>query len=194
MPVLPTGTVTFHFTDVQESTSLWQNHPHTMKRVLSRHDKILRTAIEANGGWVFKTASDAFCAAFDTAMDGLKAAVSAQLAIRTESWDLPDPLQVRMALHTSEAEERDRDYYGPALNRIARLESIGHGGQTLISLVTAEFVRDMLPEDISLRDLGDYRLKDLTRPETVFQLIHPGGSPFGVSSLSFTSRYDDFQG
>jgi len=145
-----------------------------MKRVLSRHDKILRTAIEANGGWVFKTASDAFCAAFDTAMDGLKAAVSAQLAIRTESWDLPDPLQVRMALHTGEAEERDRDYYGPALNRIARLESIGHGGQTLISLVTAEFVRDMLPEDISLRDLGDYRLKDLTRPETVFQLIHPG--------------------
>ncbi|GAH62701.1 unnamed protein product, partial [marine sediment metagenome] len=145
MPDLPTGTVTFLFTDIQGSTKLWQNYPHKMNKVLPRHDEILRSAIESNNGWVFKTGGDAFYAAFYTAMDGLKASLTAQLLIKCEKWDLPSSLFVRMALHTGEAEERDQDYYGPALNRVARLESICHGGQTLISLVTAELVRDMLP-------------------------------------------------
>ncbi len=170
---LPTGTVTFLFTDIQGSTRLWQSYPHKMKEALACHDTILREAIEANNGRVFKTVGDSFCAVFDTAMDGLKAALSAQLSINSKKWDLPGPLMVRMALHTGEAEERDQDYYGPALNRVSRLQSIGHGGQTLVSMVTAELIRDMLPEDVSLKDLGDCSLKDLTRPETIFQLVHP---------------------
>ncbi|MBA7646699.1 Photosystem I assembly protein Ycf3 [subsurface metagenome] len=173
MPDLPTGTVTFLFTDIQGSTRLWQSYPHKMKEALACHDTILREAIEANNGRVFKTVGDAFCAVFDTAMNGLKAALSAQLSINSKKWDLPGPLMVRMALHAGEAEERDQDYYGPALNRVSRLQSIGHGGQTLVSMVTAELIRDMLPEDVSLKDLGDCSLKDLTRPETIFQLVHP---------------------
>ncbi len=173
MPVLPTGIVTFLFTDIQGSTNLWQTAPHRMKRALRRHDAILHKAIKTNNGWVFKTVGDAFCAAFGKAMDGLKAAVAAQLAINKEEWDLPRPVRVRMALHTGEADERNQDYYGPALNRVARIESIGHGGQALLSLVTAELVRDTLPEDVRLKDLGQHRLKDLSRPENVFQLAHP---------------------
>lgn len=170
---LPTGTVTFLFTDIQGSTKLWQSNPAKMRKALVRHDEILHSVIEANRGWVFKTVGDAFCAAFDTAMEGLSAALDAQLAIRAEEWDLPQPMQVRMALHTGEAEERNRDYYGPALNRVARIESIGYGGQTLLSLVTAELVRDTLPEEVTLKDMGERRLKDLTRPEAVYQLLHP---------------------
>lgn len=144
-----------------------------MKKALVRHDEILKKAIEENGGFVFKTVGDAFCAAFDTAMEGLKAALAAQLAVNASTWETPVPIRVRMALHTGEAIERDRDYYGPALNRVARLDAIGHGGQTLISLVSAELVRDMLPENVELKDLGARRLKDLTRAESVFQLRHP---------------------
>lgn len=152
---------------------LWQNFPHKMQKDLRRHDHILRRAIENNEGRVFKTVGDAFCAAFDTALNGLKAAVAAQLALIEEEWAMPQPLLVRMALHTGEAEEREQDYYGPALNRTARMESIGHGGQTLISLVTSELLRDFLPDQVTLKDLGRHRLKDLTRPESVFQLCHP---------------------
>lgn len=171
--ILPTGTVTFLFTDIQGSTKLWQSDPEKMRIALVRHDEILHSVIEANRGWVFKTVGDAFCAAFDTALEGLCAALDAQLAIQAETWDLPRTMLVRMALHTGEAEERNRDYYGPALNRVARLESIGYGGQTLLSLVTAELVRDTLPEEVTLKDMGERRLKDLTRPEAVYQLLHP---------------------
>ena len=104
MPDLPAGTVTFLFTDIQGSTNLWQTCPHKMKVALRRHDAILHKAIASNGGWVFKTVGDAFCAAFHTAMDGLNAALAGQLAINAETWDLPRPVRVRMSLHTGEAE------------------------------------------------------------------------------------------
>ena len=173
VPPFPTGTITFLFTDIQGSTKLWQSHPEKMRVALARHDAILREAIEKNNGWVFKTVGDAFCASFETALEGLGAAIDAQLALKAETWDLPRPILVRAALHTGEAEERDNDYFGQALNRAARLLSIGHGGQVLLSLVTCELVRDTLPDGVSIREMGEQRLKDLTRPESVYQIVHP---------------------
>jgi len=171
---MPTGTVTFLFTDIEGSTRLWEEQTATMKGDLARHDEILRRCIEVNGGRVFKTVGDAFCGAFSTALDGLRATLDAQLALFGEKWNVRGGIRVRMALHTGTAEERDGDYFGPTLNRVARLLSVGHGGQTLVSLVTAELVRDILPEKTRLEDLGAHRLKDLLRPETVFQVQYPG--------------------
>ena len=169
----PTGTVTFLFTDIEGSTRIWEDHPDAMRPALARHDDLLRQSIEDNGGFVFKTVGDAFCAAFATAPDALRAALSAQQAVVAEAWDLPAPLLVRMALHTGAAEERGGDYFGQPLNRVERLMSAGHGMQTLLSGATQELVRDHLPDGASLRDLGARRLKDLGRSEQVFQLLHP---------------------
>ena len=168
------GNITFLFTDVQGSTSLWEREPKAMSEALSRHDEILRKAIEANNGHVFKTVGDAFHATFSAAPDALEAALEAQRALLGEVWDLPTPLRVRMALHTGPAEERDGDYFGPSLNRVARLLSAGHGGQILLSLATRESVQEGLPAESGLRDLGERRLKDLSSPERVFQITAPG--------------------
>ena len=169
-----TGTITFLFTDVEGSTSLWERNPKAMSEALSRHDEILRTAIEAHNGHVFKTVGDAFYAAFSTALEALSAALDAQRALHHAEWEETGPLRVRMALHTGATEERDGDYFGPSLNRVARLLSAGHGGQVLMSLTTEELVRDELPEETALRDLGERRLKDLFRPEHVFQITTSG--------------------
>jgi predicted ATPase/class 3 adenylate cyclase len=169
-----TGKITFLFTDVEGSTSLWERTPKAMSEALSRHDEILRTVIEAHNGHVFKTVGDAFHATFSAAPDALEAALEAQRALLHETWDLTGPMRVRMALHTGAAEERDGDYFGPSLNRVARLLSAGHGGQILLSLATWELVRDRLPDESGLRDLGERRLKDLSRPEHVFQIIASG--------------------
>lgn len=171
MPVIPTGTVTFFFTDIEGSTTLWERYPDAMKAALARHDALLRRAIEGQGGYVFKTVGDAFCAAFATAPEALTAALTAQRLLYAEAWGETGPLRVRMALHTGNAEERDGDYFGPALNRVARLLAIGHGGQILLSLATEELVRDGRPCGTALHDLGECRLKDLIRPEHVFQLV-----------------------
>src|SRR5215216_2127711 len=174
MAVPHTGKITFLFTDVEGSTSLWERKPKAMSEALSRHDEILRTVIEAHSGHVFKTVGDAFHATFSAAPDALEAALEAQRVLLHETWDLTGPLRVRMALHTGVAEERDEDYFGPTLNRVARLLSAGHGGQVLLSLATTELVRDGLPDDSGLRDLGERRLKDLSSPERVFQITAPG--------------------
>ena len=171
---VPTGTITFLFTDIEGSTRLWEQRTAEMKVALARHDQILRGAVESNGGHVFKTVGDAFCAAFVTAPDGLRAALDAQQALSSEPWKVPGGIKVRMGLHTGTAEERDDDYFGPTLNRTARLFSTGAGGQILVSLVTAELLRDALPQDVGLRDLGAHRLKDLMRPESIFQVLAPG--------------------
>jgi predicted ATPase/class 3 adenylate cyclase len=170
----PTGTVTFLFTDIEGSTKLWERSPQAMQRALARHDEILRDAIEEQEGYVFKTVGDAFCAAFPTAPDALEAALSAQRTLFADEWPQTGPLRVRMALHTGAAEEHDGDYFGPPVNRVARLLSAGHGGQVLLSLPTHEMVRDQLPAAAALVDLGDRRLKDLFRPERVFELTAPG--------------------
>jgi predicted ATPase/class 3 adenylate cyclase len=175
---LPSGTITFLFTDIQDSTQLWEQHRVAMGRALARHDAILRRAIAAYGGRVFKTVGDAVCAAFARAPDALAAALACQRELISEPWSaagLPNehPLRVRMALHTGTVAAEAGDYLGPPLNRVARLLAAGHGGQVLLSRATWELVRDELPQGIELRDLGERRLKDLTRPEHIFQLIAP---------------------
>jgi predicted ATPase/class 3 adenylate cyclase len=170
----PTGTVTFLFTDIEGSTKMWERHPEAMHRALARHDEILRRVIEEQEGYVFKTVGDAFCCAFPTAQDALEATLGAQRTLFTQEWGETGPLRVRMALHTGAAEERDGDYFGPPVNRVARLLSAGHGGQVLLSAAAQEMVRDQLPGGAVLMDLGERRLKDLFRPERVFQLVAPG--------------------
>ncbi len=170
---LPDGTVTFLFTDIEGSIRLWDEHPQAMRPALARHDALLRQAIEDNDGAVFKTVGDAFCAAFAIAPDALAAALAAQRALHAEPWPEVLSLRVRMALHTGAAELRDEDYFGPPLNRVARLLSAGHGAQALVSAAAQELIRDALPASCSLLSLGEHRLRDLSRPETVFQLLHP---------------------
>jgi predicted ATPase/class 3 adenylate cyclase/Tfp pilus assembly protein PilF len=169
----PTGTVTFLFTDIEGSTKMWERHPQAMHSALSRHDEILRHAIEERGGYVFKTVGDAFCCVFPTAPDALEAALATQRRLLSSEWEETGPLRVRMALHMGAAEERDGDYFGPPVNRVARLLSAAHGGQVLLSLPTHEMVRDQLPAGMSLVELGEHHLKDLFRPERVFQLVVP---------------------
>lgn len=171
---LPSGTVAFLFTDVEGSTKLWEAHGAVMGATIARHDELLRRTIETHFGHVFKTVGDAFCAAFDTAQHALAAALAAQRALHDESWGDIGALRVRMAVHVGVAEERDNDYFGPAVNRVARLLSAGHGGQVLLSLPATELARDSLPAGAALRDLGEHRLKDLDRPEHVFEVLIPG--------------------
>ena len=171
---LPSGTVTFLFTDIEGSTSLWQQYPEAMKTSLARHDEILRGALESNGGYVFKTIGDAFCAAFSTAPDAIDAIIKAQTELGAEEWGEMGAIKIRAALHTGATNERGGDYYGTPVNRAARLLSAGHGGQTLLSIATYELVRDALPDEATLTELGVFRLKDLIRPERVFQLTAPG--------------------
>jgi predicted ATPase/class 3 adenylate cyclase len=174
MPELPTGTVTFLFTDLEGSTRLWEEHPDAMRDALARHDDILRSAVEKRSGHVVKTTGDGLHAAFTTAHDAVAAAVDAQRALGDEPWPLPDPLRIRMGLHTGEADLRDGDYYGPAVNRAARIAAVAHGGQIICSRATEELLRDALANGVELRDLGDHQLRDLARPEHVFQVRADG--------------------
>ncbi|MET0683061.1 MAG: adenylate/guanylate cyclase domain-containing protein [Casimicrobiaceae bacterium] len=169
----PTGTVTLLFTDIEGSTRLWESHEAAMRAALARHDELMRYAIGARGGRVFKTVGDAFCAAFPTAADALAAALEAQRALHLERWPDPVTIRVRMALHTGAVEVRDGDYFGAPLNRVARLLAAGHGGQTLLSESMHELCRDHLPPLASVKPLGEHGLKDLARREALFQLCHP---------------------
>jgi class 3 adenylate cyclase len=165
--------VTFLFTDIEGSTRLWERDSSAMQVALARHDELCARAIESNDGYVFKTVGDAFCAAFATAPSAVEAALAAQRALHSEPWDEGCVLRARMSLHTGSIEEREGDYFGPPVNRVSRLLSTGHGGQTLLSLSAQELVRDQLPVGTQLRDLGEHRLKDLARPERVFELLAP---------------------
>ena len=174
MPDLPHGTVTFLFTDIEGSTRLWQAHREGMDAAYARHDAILREAIARHGGVVYKVIGDAFQVAFATAPQATAAGLQAQQALQAEPWDLPEPLRVRMALHTGAVDpDPGGNYRSPVLNRLGRLLSAGHGGQVLLSAVTYELVRDHLPAGAALRDLGPHRLRDLLEPQPIFQLAHP---------------------
>jgi predicted ATPase/class 3 adenylate cyclase len=170
----PTGTITFLFTDIEGSSRLWERHPEAMRAALRRHDAILRGAMESHGGYVFKTIGDAFCVAFDRAGDAVAAAAQVQHALHEEEWGETGPLKVRMALHVGAAEFRDADYFGNSLNRVARILASAHGGQVLLSLPAEELVRDHLKPGVAVRDLGERRLRDLSRPEHLFQLALAG--------------------
>ena len=168
-----TGTLAFLFTDLAGSTQLWERLPSAMKDALERHDAILSEAIETSSGRVVKTTGDGLMAVFPTAADGVAASLAAQQALGAERWGETGPLRVRMGLHAGDADRRGDDYFGPTINRTARIMAAGHGGQVLLSAAAAALAEERLPAGASLRDLGEYRLKDLGRPERVFQLIHP---------------------
>lgn len=166
--------LTFLFTDLEGSTRLWQQYPQEMKTSLARHDEIVRSAVERAQGWIVKSTGDGFHAAFSSPEQGLSACIYAQLSLVGEQWGETGPLHVRMGLNIGEAQPRGGDYYGTAVNRAARLMSAANGGQVLLSSAVVEMISAHLPEGASLRDLGEHRLKDLQRPEHIYQLVFPG--------------------
>src|SRR3954447_7583717 len=168
-----TGTLSFLFTDIAGSTRLWEELPAAMTPALALHDAMLREAIESAGGRVVKTTGDGMMAVFPAAARAVSACIAAQMALASEPWPSTGPLRVRMAIHAGEAERRGDDFFGSTINRTARIMSAGHGGQVLLSSAAAALAVDNLPEGASLRDLGEYRLRDIGRPERVFQLQHP---------------------
>jgi class 3 adenylate cyclase len=167
------GTVTFLFTDLVGSSRLWEEHPEAMKGALARHDEILRDAVEKRDGQVVKTTGDGLHAAFAVAPDAVAAALDAQRRLTGEEWALPEPLKVRMGLHTGVADVRGGDYYGTAVNRAARVAAVAHGDQIVASAATADLVRDDLSPEVALVDLGEHRLRDLGRPERITAVTHP---------------------
>ena len=167
-------TLTFLFTDLESSTQLWEEHRQAMHGALERHDAILRKAVESSNGRVVNTTGDGLMAVFASPADGVNACVQAQLELASETWGETGPLRVRMGLHAGEAAAREGDYFGPTLNRAARIMSAGHGGQVLLSAAAAALVVDELPNGSTLRNLGEHQLKGLGRAERVFQLLHPG--------------------
>ena len=166
---------TFLFTDIEGSTRLWESHPEEMRQALQHHDALLRTQIEEAGGQVFKTIGDAFCTVFPEPAAALRASLQIQRALQSEPLRTTDEteLRVRIALHSGVAEARDHDYFGPTLNRVARLLAVGHGGQVLLSETAASGLGEALLAGCVLRDLGQHTLKDIEHPETVYQLCHP---------------------
>jgi len=173
MATRPTGTVTFLFTDIEGSTTLWEQHHDSMERAHKRQEQIIRDAVARHNGYTYKMIGDAFQIAFATATHAITAALDAQRALHKEDWGELGAIRVRMALHTGVTEERGDDYVGPVLNRVARLMSAGHGGQVLLTQATFDLVRDRLPKNFTFRDLGEHRLKDLVRPERVYQIFSP---------------------
>ncbi|HEY2475488.1 MAG TPA: tetratricopeptide repeat protein [Candidatus Cybelea sp.] len=170
----PTGVVTFAFTDIEGSTARWERDRVAMQDAVRRHDAILREAIGERGGYVFKTIGDAFCAAFARPDDAVAAMLDAQQRLAVEDFSAVDGLRVRAAIHSGTADEREGDYFGPTLNKVARLLAIGYGGQILLTNETAALTASALPADLALRDLGTYHLKDFRLPQRVHQLLAPG--------------------
>jgi predicted ATPase/class 3 adenylate cyclase len=199
---LPTGTVTFLFTDLEGSTRLWREHPDAMRAALARHDELVHDAIVAADGHVVKTSGDGFHAVFRDPGRAVDAAVTAQVGLGAEPWPLPEPLRVRMGIHSGPAELRDGDYYGTPVNRAARVMSAAHGGQILVSHATMELLAD---DQVQLLDLGEHALRDLGRRERIFQVLHPELEPefpplasleafagnLPVQVTSFVGRDDD---
>ena len=178
MAQLPDGVVTFLFTDVEGSTRIWEEAPDSMMQALEQHDEAIDEAAAAYNGISVKPRGegDSRFVVFRSALDAVAAAADMQRRLAAVDWATPEPLRVRASLHTGTADLQLGDYYGSAVNRAARLRAIAHGGQTIISGSTWELIRDRLPAGVTARDLGEHGLKDLTRPEHVFQ-IDVGGLP-----------------
>jgi class 3 adenylate cyclase len=170
----PTGSVTFLFTDIEGSTGLWESQASAMSAALARHDAILRQAVDARDGVVIATGGDGFAVAFQSAHDAIAAAGEAQRGLSAEDWpDGVGALSVRMGLHTGEADERDGDYFGPVVNRAARLMGVAHGGQVVMTGRTADLLSDEMRAS-TVVDLGSHRLRDLRATEQVYQLVVDG--------------------
>ncbi|HVE75733.1 MAG TPA: adenylate/guanylate cyclase domain-containing protein, partial [Actinomycetota bacterium] len=174
---LPVGTITLVLTDIAGSTQLWEQDADAMAAAVRRHHEIFHAAIEQFQGHrpADQGEGDSIFAAFSTATDAVSAILQAQIAIASENWPTPKPLSVRAAIHTGEVELRDgRNYFGPSVNKTARLRGVAHGGQVLVSQVTRDLTQGHLPAGAEYSDLGLHRLKDLSLPEHVYQLTHPG--------------------
>ena len=191
---LPSGMVAFLFTDIEGSTQRWEQDHEAMDAAVKRHDSLMRAAIEDHDGYVFKTIGDAFCASFTRVSDAVAAAVDAQRALAYEDFSAVGGLRVRAGLHVGKASERNSDYFGPAVNRVARLMAIGHGGQVLLSGRTRDLADGDLPTGTSLIDLGSRRLKDLSEPEHVWQLLINGLPTAYPPRNSLDARLNDSWG
>jgi predicted ATPase/class 3 adenylate cyclase len=168
------GVQTFLFTDLENSTPLWERSPQAMLSALAQHDALLKKAVEAHHGRIVKTTGDGLHATFISPVDGVAAALAGQQAITSAAWpEAVGPLKVRMGLHTGISQERDGDYYGLDVNLAARIMGLAYGGQILLSEVTTKLVGRSLPPECTLADLGDHRLKGVAPVERIFQLCHP---------------------
>ena len=170
---LPSGTVTFLFTDIVGSTSLWEVQRDAMHNSMVRHDAMMRGCIGTHRGHIVKTTGDGFHAAFANASDAIEAAIAGQKALHAEPWS--DAVAIRSGWHCTPetAELRDGDYYGSTVNRAARLAALGHGGQTLLSAVTYDLCRDHAPTGVTFKLLGEHKLRGLSRREAVYEVCHP---------------------
>ena len=166
----PSGTVTFLFTDIEGSTQLWEERPQAMAMALRRHDELVRTTVVARHGHIFSTGGDGFGVAFSTVDDALRAAIDVQRLLQVDLADAETAINVRMGVHTGTSEERGGDYFGPVVNRGARIMTAAHGGQILISARAAALWRSGREPTIELRELGSHRLKDLLTPEHILQV------------------------
>jgi len=164
---------TYLFTDIEGSTRLWEQQPERMRLALARHDVLTRQVVTANRGKVVKTTGDGFHAVFDDPSDALLATLQLQIALKDPDATEGVGLRVRSALHAGVDERRDNDFYGPVVNRAARIMSAAHGGQILVSQAVAALISNRLPKNVALRDLGRVRLRDLEGPEPVYQVVHP---------------------
>jgi predicted ATPase/class 3 adenylate cyclase/transcriptional regulator with XRE-family HTH domain len=173
---LPAGTLTFLLTDIEGSTPLWEQHPAAMQAAIARHDALLAELLARHGGRQVKDRGegDSILAVFTSPSAALAAACALQAALLAEPWPAHTPLRARMGLHTGEAALQGSDYYGVTVNRAARIRSLGHGEQILLSRATAELARDTLPAGTSLRALGSHALTGLAQPEEIYQVVHPG--------------------
>ena len=174
---LPSGTVTFLFTDIEGSTKLAREYAEQWETLYERHNAVLHSAVENHNGFVFRIVGDSFSAAFHTADDALNAAVQAQRFLQGEDWP-SSPVKVRMGIHTGSAQVKQESslatYEGyNTLSLTQRVMSAGHGGQVLISQTAHDLVKDAPGDGFELRDLGEYRLKDMPRPERLYQVVVP---------------------
>jgi DNA-binding SARP family transcriptional activator/class 3 adenylate cyclase len=181
LTALPTGVVTFLLTDVEGSTGLWEADGPAMAAALEFHDELIARIVEQHHGLLLKEKGegDATLSVFQRATDAVACAADLQPALATATWPSSTRLRLRVALHSGEALERDRDYFGPALNRAARLRGLAAGGVTVVSQTTAELVRDHLPRELALVDVGRHELRGLSRPERVFELRRSGAGAGG---------------
>src|SRR5574340_1786911 len=164
---------TFLFTDIEGSTSKWEEQPEVMAGAVARHDAVLREAVQGHGGRIVKTTGDGIYAGCGTAPEPLLSVLASELGLADPAATGGLGLKVRCGLHTGVAHARDNDYFGTTINRTARIMGAAHGGQILVSQAVAEAVREGLPAGVELIDLGAVRLKGLATAEAVFQVTHP---------------------
>ncbi|MEQ1821650.1 MAG: adenylate/guanylate cyclase domain-containing protein [Fimbriimonadaceae bacterium] len=180
------GTYTFLFTDIENSSRNWESSPVQMKKAIDLHNEVLTSAVEANGGRIFKSLGDGIAAVFESAHQGVIAAVYAQQQLISSNWDGAIPIKARIGVHTGFAEPINGDYLGAAVNRVSRITNMAHGQQVLVSHTALNLATDILPKDFVFKNLGQVSLEGHGRTEEVFQ-VHVEGLPCEFPALLATS-------